>query len=305
MNPFRPALLFWVCILALLGAATAGAQTQPLVASFEVKPAEPVAGEPVTLLDTTSNPAGAQLEYAWDLDADDQFDDGTSMAMTHTFATAGQHRVALRVRRVGTNTQTDVEAKTITVKDATAPTPTPTPTATATPDATTTGTPAPTIHAPKLNLPPQARIDRQCGDFGPTQLCFGPLTKLDTPKTFDASESTDAEGKIVRYQWDLDGNGTWDVDTGENPKLTTTYMDEKPAVLKLRVTDDDGATDETGMALTKLEPECQSFVKFGARRGDVTLPAPLHARATASSTARSSRSSSTASRSRPPTASRC
>ena len=76
MNLFRPSLLFWVCILALLGAATAGAQTQPLEASFEVAPAAPTANAPVTFTDTTTNPTGAKLEYAWDLDADDSFDDG-------------------------------------------------------------------------------------------------------------------------------------------------------------------------------------------------------------------------------------
>src|ERR1044071_5212427 len=95
MKPLRPTLLFWVCILALLGAATAGALT-PLEASFEVTPAEPTVDELVTLTDTTKNPTDAKLEFAWDLDADDQFDDGTSMAMTHTFTTRGAHRVSLR-----------------------------------------------------------------------------------------------------------------------------------------------------------------------------------------------------------------
>ncbi len=46
-----------------------------------------------------------------------------------------------------------------------------------------------------------------------------------------------------------------------SPKLTTTYKDEKPAVLKLRVTDSDGATDVTGMALKKLEPQCQDWMR--------------------------------------------
>jgi PKD repeat protein len=144
MNLLRPALLFWVCILALLSAGAgvgAGAQTQPLEASFEITPAEPVANELVTLSDTTKNPTGAQLQYAWDLDADDQFDDGTPMAVTHAFP-AGQHRVSLRVRRVGTVTVTDTETKTITVKEGSAPTPI------ATPTPTETATPAPVIHAP-------------------------------------------------------------------------------------------------------------------------------------------------------------
>ncbi len=59
MNLLRPSLLFWVCLLALLGAATAGAQTQPFEASFAVAPAKPVAGEPITFTYTTANPANA------------------------------------------------------------------------------------------------------------------------------------------------------------------------------------------------------------------------------------------------------
>ena len=157
MNLLRPSLLFWVCILALLGAATAGAQTQPLEASFEVAPAAPTANAPVTFTDTTKNPTGAKLEYAWDLDADDSFDDGVTPTVTKTFP-KGQHRVALRVRRIGTTTQTDSVARTITVGEALPPTETATADADRRPrrprDATAT---APIIKAPKINLPPQAQ----------------------------------------------------------------------------------------------------------------------------------------------------
>ena len=114
MNLLRPALLLWVCVLALVGVATAGAQT-PLEASLKFTPAEPAVNELVTLTDTTKNPTGAKLEYAWDLDADDQFDDGTSMAVTTAFATPGAHRVTLRVKRVDTVTVTDSVVRTITV----------------------------------------------------------------------------------------------------------------------------------------------------------------------------------------------
>ncbi|MBO9531505.1 MAG: PKD domain-containing protein [Solirubrobacteraceae bacterium] len=248
MNLLRPAVLFWVCVLALLGAATAGAQT-PLEASFEFTPAEPAVNELVTLTDTTKNPAGAKLEYAWDLDADDVFDDGNSMAVTTAFTTPGDHRVTLRVKRVGTAVVTDSVARTIHVREG----------ATATP----TATPVPTvIHAPKIKLPPVARIDQQCGPLGTTQLCFGPIVALDKPKTFDASPSTD-DHQIVRYEWDVDGNGVFEADTGANPKYTVTLKDERPATLRLRVTDDDGLTGETTMALTKLEPECQDWMREG------------------------------------------
>jgi YD repeat-containing protein len=122
--------------------------------------------------------------------------------------------------------------------------------------------PTPTVTAPKFNLPPVAKLARECTEVGPSTLCFGPLGKLNTPKTFDASESVDNDGQIVRYQWDVDGNGVYEHDTGANPKLTTTVNDDKPAVLRLRVTDDGGATGETGMALKKLEPACQTRVMY-------------------------------------------
>lgn len=214
MNLLRPFLLFWVCILALLGAATAGAQTQPLEASFDVTPAAPTANAPVTFTDTTQNPTGAQLEYARDLDADDSFDDGVTPTVTKTFP-KGRHRVALRVRRIGTMTQTDSVARTITVGEALPPTqtatPTPSPTATAT---------APVINAPRINLPPQARLAHQRGPEGPGQICLGPLVRLGKPKTFDASESSDAEGKI-RYEWDVDDRAPGPVKPGQVRGLRT------------------------------------------------------------------------------------
>ena len=152
MNLLRPSLLFWVCVLALLGAATAGAQTQPLEASFEVTPAAPAANAPVTFTDTTKNPTGATLEYAWDLDADDSYDDGTTATVTKTFP-KGQHRVALRVKRIGTTTQTDSVSRTITVGDALPPVET----ATATP--TRHGRPPPPRRRPSSR--PRASTSRR------------------------------------------------------------------------------------------------------------------------------------------------
>ena len=32
--------------------------------------------------------------------------------------------------------------------------------------------------------------------------------------TFDASASADPDGTIAKYEWDLDGNGTYETDTG-------------------------------------------------------------------------------------------
>jgi hypothetical protein len=58
--------------------------------------------------------------------------------------------------------------------------------------------------------------------------------------TFDASASTDANGSIVKYEWDFDGDGTFDADTGASPTTTKSYP--APATLepKVRVTDSGG-----------------------------------------------------------------
>jgi uncharacterized delta-60 repeat protein len=79
-----------------------------------------------------------------------------------------------------------------------------------------------------------------------------PHTRADRPirpgqtVTFDASGSSDGDGTVAAYAWDLDGNGQTD-HTG--PVVTTSYgAPGHPAVL-LRVTDDDHLTATTGATL--------------------------------------------------------
>jgi hypothetical protein len=61
----------------------------------------------------------------------------------------------------------------------------------------------------------------------------------------DASASSDTDGAIVRFEWDLDGNGTYELDTGTSPFATTAYASLGDKVVGLRVTDDTGATGTT------------------------------------------------------------
>jgi len=58
----------------------------------------------------------------------------------------------------------------------------------------------------------------------------------------DGSTSADPDGTVVRWQWDLDGNGTFERDTGANPKTTTNFAAPGEKTVRLRVTDDRGAT---------------------------------------------------------------
>src|SRR6185369_14628500 len=48
-----------------------------------------------------------------------------------------------------------------------------------------------------------------------------PLTvKTGESVTFDASASKDSDGTIAKYQWDLDGNGTFETSTGTTPTVS-------------------------------------------------------------------------------------
>jgi PKD repeat protein len=58
--------------------------------------------------------------------------------------------------------------------------------------------------------------------------------------TFE-SNAIDADGTIIKYEWDFDGNGTIDATTSSNP-LTHEYQGQGTYTCKLKVTDDDGAT---------------------------------------------------------------
>jgi YD repeat-containing protein len=78
---------------------------------------------------------------------------------------------------------------------------------------------------------------------------------------FDASGSSDPEGPIADYEWDLDGNGTFETDTGTNPRTSRLYSIEGTYDVRLRVTDGGGATDLTvrTITVTANDPPVASF----------------------------------------------
>ena len=61
---------------------------------------------------------------------------------------------------------------------------------------------------------------------------------------FDASASFD-DGAITKYEWDLDGNGTYETDTGSNDTATKVYSSPGTVGVRLRVTDDSNKTTTT------------------------------------------------------------
>lgn len=77
----------------------------------------------------------------------------------------------------------------------------------------------------------------------PTAWAGGPyVTTLDTPIVFDGSQSWDRDGRIVKYEWDLDGDRSVDV-VSSTPTYTHVFSRPFDGKIWLRVTDDRGLTD--------------------------------------------------------------
>jgi len=68
--------------------------------------------------------------------------------------------------------------------------------------------------------------------------------------TFDASASNDADGTIAKYEWDLDGNGSYETDAGTTKVATRTYTAPGTVTVRLRVTDNNGKTGITTRTVT-------------------------------------------------------
>jgi PKD repeat protein len=60
---------------------------------------------------------------------------------------------------------------------------------------------------------------------------------------FDGSGSTDPDGSIAKYEWDLDGNGSFESDTGLVATNSHIYAADGTVLVKLRVTDNQGSTN--------------------------------------------------------------
>jgi hypothetical protein len=63
---------------------------------------------------------------------------------------------------------------------------------------------------------------------------------------FDASGSTDSDGEIVNYAWDLDGDGAFETDTGTTPTASHSYAENGTYLVSVKVTDDEG---KSGLAV--------------------------------------------------------
>ena len=75
-----------------------------------------------------------------------------------------------------------------------------------------------------------------------------------TTVSFDATASSDPDGTVASYQWDLDGNGTFETDTGTTPTTSKGYPSGGTISVKLRVTDNEGGVTDATKSVTVPGP---------------------------------------------------
>jgi len=121
-----------------------------------------------------------------------------------------------------------------------------------------TGTKAVKIQV--ANVPPVAMLT-----VVPEQPGIGQLA------VFDASGSHDPDGEIISYEWDLDGDGTYELRT-EEPKVEKAFDRSGTYLVALRVTDDDGATSQVSKELKVVEPVVVTRTINTFLHVDKTLP---------------------------------
>lgn len=94
------------------------------------------------------------------------------------------------------------------------------------------------------------------------------VVSVNVPVTFDARVSTVADGKIVKYEWDFNSDGVFEIST-DKPIVQYTFTQVGEVRVTLRVTDDKGAIGQVTKTIM-VEKE----VAFARRTLSTTHAAP-------------------------------
>lgn len=193
--------------------------------TLDVTPSSAQSGQQVVFdASGSSDPEHQTLTYRWDLDADGTYELSTGTQPYTSKTYSGAFAGTVKVSVTDSYNASRVAARNLQVSE-----------------------------QPTTNRPPTAAFSASPG---------APTTG--SPVTFDASASTDPDGTIVRYDWDLDGDGTPEV-TSATPTITRTYTQPGDVTVSLKVTDDDGAQASSISTIT---------VRQGGGDGGGGLPAP-------------------------------
>jgi PKD repeat protein len=263
----------------------------PVAALSITPAAQVVAGTTITGdASASTDPDGRIVRYAWDLDGNGQWGDG-GPKHSITLATPGDYVVGLRVYDNDANmteTRAAVHVSDVPppVLRATCATPSIVSGQRLTCRADTTGSGAPIVRvqwdmngdgafeasgtsaAATFATPGVVTVTAKATDARgravvatvavrvdnrpPFAKLAGPSTApLGTPVRLDASASSDPDGRVATFAWDLDGDGERDAgEPATDGHVVFTPATPGPRVVRVWVTDDRGATAVATLALT-------------------------------------------------------
>jgi PKD repeat protein len=195
-----------------------GSEHMPPFASFTVDPLVADSGVSRTL-DASASAVGdgedATLEFRWDFDGNFTDDEITTEPIVqHTYNASGMFRTRLTVRQLNSDASVDISETIVTVP--------------------VTG---------GVDLRPLARLTAT------------PVVGIDPNiVNFDASASEDFDGTITKFEWDIDGDFSVDIDAGANPLLNHGFTSFGGTLVTLFVTDDDGLQDTASVEIFTSDP---------------------------------------------------
>jgi large repetitive protein len=104
------------------------------------------------------------------------------------------------------------------------------------------------------------------------QLLAAPATvQVGEQLRLDASGTSDPDGTIVEYRWDLDANGTFERSTGTTPSATAGgYPNPGPLALRVKAIDDSGGSSVKGVTVTVARPPASGGGSSGRSGGTGT-----------------------------------
>ena len=250
----------------------------------------PTTGQAVTFTSTASDPDGSIAGWAWDLDGDGQFDDGTTPAVSATFDTPGPRAVALRVTDDDGQTADAQVTVTVLNRDPVADfTWSPDPIPQGQPVTLTSQSTDPegrlvtqdwdldgdgayddaSGSTAQVTFPDAARrtvglrvtdadggaaekrVELQPGNQPPqADFAITPPSPLSGETVTFNSTAQDADGTIAATDWDLDGNGGFGDASGA--VATTAFAIPGTRTVRMRVTDDRGAAATAQKTFTVL-----------------------------------------------------
>jgi hypothetical protein len=86
--------------------------------------------------------------------------------------------------------------------------------------------------------------------------------------TLDASGTSDPDGTLAEYRWDLDANGSFETSSGTTPSVTAGgYPNPGAIVLRVKAIDDNGGASVKGVPVTVARPPSSSGGGGGGASG--------------------------------------